>query len=382
MIEMNKIKDKIKIIYFLLKCLLTYLKYGSAKNKFNGNIKTVLICQLAWLGDVVCTTPVFAAVKEKYPDCRVIVLGNKRNTGLLDNHPHVDKYVVWEDDFDLLKNNLVSEKIDFACITSPTFIGLAYLYLLRIPIISVPTIKNGFSPYETVSFKLLRFVAHNIDHVMGNYAPREYLRLLEPINIFSDNTKKILKFSKNADNKIVVYIDSLKLNDSIKVIISPSAGNKAKNWRAENFSKVADYLISKYNANVFVIGSKSDEIEIKEMISKSANSIKIINAISLFSLDELKAFISKANLFISVDTGPIYIAEAFDIPTIDLVGAMDENEQPPQGDKHISIVSPDRPYPTIHIMNSRVFNYDLARKAIDDITPEMVYKAIDDILIK
>ena len=35
------------------------------------------------------------------------------------------------------------------------------------------------------------------------------------------------------------------------------------------------------------------------------------------------------HLFISVDTGPIYIAEAFNVPTVDIVGPVDENVQPP-----------------------------------------------------
>ena len=60
---------------------------------------------------------------------------------------------------------------------------------------------------------------------------------------------------------------------------------------------------------------------------------QFVNTDGLFSLDELKALIQRLSLFISVDTGPIYIAEAFDVPTIDIIGPMDENEQPPRGEK-------------------------------------------------
>ena len=35
---------------------------------------------------------------------------------------------------------------------------------------------------------------------MGNYAPREYLRLLEPLGIFSENTKNIY-FIQNKRNQ-------------------------------------------------------------------------------------------------------------------------------------------------------------------------------------
>ncbi len=84
--------------------------------------------------------------------------------------------------------------------------------------------------------------------------------------------------------------------------------------------------------------------------------------------------------FISVDTGPIYIAEAFGIPTIDIVGPMDENEQPPRGPMH-RIVRTDAA-PVIHIMNSRVYDAAKARKAIEDITVDMVVREFDTMNIR
>jgi len=115
------------------------------------------------------------------------------------------------------------------------------------------------------------------------------------------------------------------------------------------------------------------------MISYSSHSDKIINVLNKFSLNELKAFISKLNLFISVDTGPIYIAEAFGVPTVDIVGPMDEREQPPIGEKHKIVVS-KRTKPELHVMNARVYNEKEALKQINDITSDMVIKEINDII--
>lgn len=352
----------IEILTTLIKCLFSF-RFAKKKDFVP---KTVLVVQLAWLGDMVCTTPVFRAIKEKYPSCRVLVLGMQRNEKLLYNHPDIDKYINWEN-----RQELKNENIDFACITSPNFFSLSYLYLLGIKSIAVPKIENGYSPYETISFKILRYFVLAIPHRMGNYAPREYLKLLEPIGIFSDKTKKYLTFSKEAENKVNIFLSGF---SGFFVAISPSAGNKIKNWPTERFAHVANTLIEKYKAKVFVIGSSMDKEEVEKMSELSPQSI---NTIGMFSVDELKAFISKMNCFISVDTGPIYIAEAFNIPTIDIVGPMDPNEQPPIGEIH-KIVKPNT-NPTIHIMNSRVYDKEKAIESINSITTNMVLETFDDL---
>jgi len=375
----KKIKEQLKFTAILTKCFFHFLRRGSARSVPNILPKTVLVAQLAWLGDMVCTTPVFRAIKKKYPNCRVVVLGARRNKNILDDNKDVDRYIEWDEDFKVLSKEISSEKIDFACLATPHFLSLAYLFLLDIPSIVVPKIRGGFSPYETKSFKILRRLALVIPHAMGRYAPREYLRLLEPIDIVSEDTAKHLSFSEEAENKIKSFLKHLVSEKDFLIAISPSCGNKIKNWGAGRFALVADHLIDAFGAKVFVIGSSLDEKEVADMISYSSHSDKIINVLNKFSLNELKAFISKLNLFISVDTGPIYIAEAFGVPTVDIVGPMDEREQPPIGEKHKIVVS-KRTKPELHVMNARVYNEKEALKQINDITSDMVIKEINDII--
>lgn len=374
------IKQRFLYVSILARCFFRALKYGGAKGLPPLPPRAVLIVQLAFLGDMVCTTPLFRAVKKKYPNCRVIVLGARVEKTLLVGHPDVDRYIVWEENFKKLREQLEQERIDFACITTPNLLALAYLYLSGIPAIAVPEIKNGFSPYETKSFRLLCLLSIRIPHRMGSYAPREYLRLLEPIGIFSEDTTKVLSFSAGARDAVDAFLVKVGDKESVmRVVISPSAGNKIKNWPSNRFSAVADFLIEKYNAKVFVIGAESDRKEVEEMVSASRYKNKIINTLNVFSLDELKVLISRMDLFISVDTGPLYIAEAFNVPTIDIIGPIDENEQPPRGELHRWIVSPSRAKPLLHVMNARVYDTALAKQAVDEITPDMVFGAIEDL---
>ena len=118
------------------------------------------------------------------------------------------------------------------------------------------------------------------------------------------------------------------------------------------------------------------------MISFLDKDTKVFNTLNMFNIDELKALVSRMSIFISVDTGPIYIAEAFDVATIDIVGPMDENEQPPRGDKHKIVKILDRKKPELHIMNARDYDTKEALRQINEIEVEDVSKILDELVLK
>ena len=104
---------------------------------------------------------------------------------------------------------------------------------------------------------------------------------------------------------------------------------------------------------------------------------KVIDTTGIFSVDEFKAFMSTIHLCISVDSGPIYIAEALGIPTLDIVGPIDDREQPPKGRLNRVVKLADRGRPELHVMNARVFDEREAKRQIEAITPDMVIKELD-----
>lgn len=98
------------------------------------------------------------------------------------------------------------------------------------------------------------------------------------------------------------------------------------------------------------------------------------------TLDLLKAVVSKLDLVVGVDTGPIYIAEAYKVPTVDIVGPVDENVQPPKGPCH-AVVTPHGPRtPQLFILNSRQYDVAEVKRQLDDTRVEDVIAAIDSLM--
>lgn len=371
------LKVKTLALFFLV--VLRFVWSGKAIQTPQ-TFKRILIFQGGKLGDMICTTPMFRAVKKKYPDCKITVVGSASNKLVLEGNPDVDAYIVHADNsfFDTIQK-IREAKADFACLTAPSPISLAMIYLAGVPLIAAPVIVNGWSPFETKSYKAMSNFVVTKEYTMGQYIPREYLRLLEPMGIFTDDTKKYVYWSKEADSKMNAIILGLEKKYTLRIGIMPGAGNKVKQWPAERFAHVADYLIETHHAYVFVIGSESNNEEIETMLS-SMNTKDSVRDCRGMSLDETKALISKLTMTVSVDTGPIFIAEACGIPTIDIGGVIHPNDMAPNDGKTHLLITYDGE-PLLWSLNSRNYDYKKAREGVESITVSQVLEKIQELLV-
>lgn len=359
-----------------------YAAFLGARIRAPQHPRTIIILQGAKLGDMVCTIPLFHAIKQRFPHSRLVVIGDAVNEKLLNGHPEVDWYIVVPKSFWRAARVIARERADFGVLPLPSLRGLALLIVGGVGAIAAPRIVGGSSPYETRTYKKLARSVIAVPHYHERYVPREYLRLLEPIGIRTDDTTKRLTYSATAKTQIDSFFNKHDIvvgRDSIVGILPGVGGDQIKRWAPEKFAAVADYLTKARTAHILVLGTGSDAPDVETMMRVVKKETRTINTLNLFSLEELKALISMLSLFISADTGPIYIAEAFGTPTIDIVGPMYEDIQPPRGEFHRTVAAP-RANPALGILDNTVYDEREARRQSDDITVEMVTKVADELL--
>jgi ADP-heptose:LPS heptosyltransferase len=366
-------KDYGRNLALLVTCFARAVIYGRAVKKI-GDPKAICVVQTAQMGDMVCTTPMFRAIKKKYPDAKLYVIGTTVNKEVLQGNPDIEKYVVWQSSVRSMADKIRALQCDFACVAGPGFPTLAALYLAGVPSIAAPKVAGGTSPTETASYKLLRLLVTTMPHQFESYAPREYLRLLESIGIKTDDTKKFVYFNNEAKKSVIDKLGPIATGQY--AVLSPSSGNKIKRWPPERFAEVSDYIAQKYMP-VVVIGAVSDRDEVAQMMTHISNP-RVLNLSEQLSVEELKALVAGASLFVSVDTGPLYIAEAAGVPTIDLVGPVSEYVQPPRGPRNI-VLAPPRERPQLFIMNARVYDSEEARRQAEATTVKEVTGAVDSL---
>ena len=117
---LKRLKDIYYNFALIFICFIYYIRFGDAKDEMNSP-KSVLIVQRGQFGDMIVTTAMFRAVKKKYPNCKVSVIGSGLiNQKVLEGNPDVDEYIIWNDDVLQMVNLLRKNKYDFGCVSGIT----------------------------------------------------------------------------------------------------------------------------------------------------------------------------------------------------------------------------------------------------------------------
>ena len=335
------------------------------------NLRILVIPHLTRIGDLACATPVFRAIKEKYPKSFLAVLVAGRLEGLLKQNPRVDELIryrhndLWGTIHGLRKKNF---DWSFSLSGSAPSSCIAFLALIprRAKLMRRPRPLSEIATDCMSNFKLL--YRHH------TYLPRRYLDLLAGMGIEHPEEVKEVFVSQAGEKKAEEFLrkEGIAPRDFL-VGISITAGNKIKEWGDEKFRELAGRIVDNYGAKIVFLASKNDEGRIEAILFPGA--LKAVD----FSLEELPSLIKRLKLFIAVDTGPIYIAHALKVPLIDIIGPVDPAEQPPQDERSILIKPPPHIRPSSFVFK-RAGKPDEHKKALEATSVEDVLSGVDTLV--
>jgi len=373
---------KTNTLFLLIMVMVFFVFRGSAKRSVKNPKKILAIYLTKNIGDIIFTTPVIRAFKEENPTGEMYVIGSPKNEEMLKYNLDVAKYIVCPDSLFKLWRIIRELDVDYAFLFTTSSLELSLLYLANVPFIGVFSFQDAKA--HTKSFRFLRRLCVQVPFYPGQNFALQNLRLLSPIGVKSEDTTKHLFFSPFAGEKMLDFYKNNNVNpdESLVVALAPGAGTKIKQWPADRFAKVADYIANKNNIPIFIVGGPGDRNEFEEMKKNVLKNTRLISCIG-HSIDELKAFMSHVDIMIANDSAPIYIAESFDKATITIVGPTDENEHPPKGAYHRVVKWDGRGGPVLPSMGSVKYKKDkkLARDQIKKVTTEQVIATVDELII-
>ncbi len=291
--------------------LIPLLSLFRRKSHPPSNIHKILIIRMFGVGDAVLVSSIISKLK-KDKNIQVSVLASGETEGIF-QLSEADKIFSFNisNPNSMLKviEELRKEKFD-VIIDTEQFANLSSLiqFILKSSYrigFDQPTRRKMYD--KTIHFNPNIHTLHAFQHLFSELGFQMNLNHLLP-----------LKLSSAEKNFISSYL--LKLpKRKLLIGIHPGTGDTAvqRRWMLERFAKVADHLISKYNANLILTGTKSEQ-SLLEQISKSMKHKPII--LTALTLPQFVALTEKFNLFISNDTGPMHISAAMGTPTLGLFG--------------------------------------------------------------
>ncbi|MFB3895253.1 MAG: glycosyltransferase family 9 protein [bacterium] len=280
-------------------------------------LKNILILNFDYPGAVMLTIPAIIALRESFPNAKLVHYLGKNVAELLEYSPCADRVIIRNKKAKLvdkyrLVQTLRKEPFDvvisFCCAESK--ILLAYL--------SKAPIRIGFA-----QSKLPFLLTHRVfQPPLGRHMVENNLDLIRVLNP-SCTTHPLTVWLAQEDCDFADRFWAEYNLSSSPIVIALHAGvsESYRRWALSSMAELADRLIRQLQAKIVFVGGEPDKTITEELISQM--QYQPINAVGKTGLRQLSALLKKCSLYVGVDSGPMHFAAASGIPVVALFGPSD-----------------------------------------------------------
>ena len=300
----------------------------------------ILIIAPNWIGDAVMSQPLLVNLKTIYPQSEIDILASPWVAPIYRACPEVHqviearlehKQLQWGLRKQLAKQ-LKLNQYD-ACFVLPNSLKSALIpWLANIPL------RIGYR--GEMRFGLINFALDNPSKLHRPPMANHYLALCNVIDHAEeiDTNQPVdpkLNLSLAAKQSISTKLQVAAIDEKSIYVLCPGAEYGAtKRWPVEHFATLAQQLIAnETDAQVILLGSKSDHVLGERIRTQVSNVPKIHNWCGETSLDEAIALIGMSKVLVSNDSGLMHIGAALKIPQVAIFGSSDPHHTPPLSDK-------------------------------------------------
>ena len=303
--------------------------------------RNILVMILGQLGDVVLALPALSAIRKQFSHSKISVLAAASTCELLELSELADEIIPV--DRRALRNGSIHGTI-----------WQLFRLVRQVRRRRFDLVIDLHSLYETNILGFLsgapqRLFANrenrSID-ILSNIRPRPpkedkslhkstyYLNVLEPLGIKEGGSFRLQPPNAELPNELSNAIDSAEAGAKVGVFIG--AGHPGRKWPLERFASLADRLIHRDEARVFIILGPEEADQLDEVKKLFESSIVIVIGLSL---RQLLSFVSKVDLFVGNDTGPSHLASIIGTPTIMIMRSDYDRRFTPLGDNTVYVAS-------------------------------------------
>jgi heptosyltransferase-2 len=277
---------------------------------------------LVWLpspmGDVILCTPALRAIRRRFESAKITLFGSPVVHQVLTPSGFADSWLEQNGGVLAAARMLKSHNFTQAVLFKNSFGSALACFLARIPV------RVGYSREWRGILLTERLYPPRLS--LGGFKPISmvdyYLAIASRLGADVQDRAIVLAIEpKDAETIRAKLPGVLNCGGPVVILVPGAAAGPSKRWPADRFAKVADWLISNYNATVVLsVAPNPDEKRIAEQIVNTTSHRLVNLGETPISLGELKALYADADLVIGNDTGPRHIAIGLKRKVITLVG--------------------------------------------------------------
>jgi heptosyltransferase-3 len=308
------------------------IKGGSVDRR---DIRKILLIQFGDLGDVIVTFPCMRAIREAFPDARLVMAVHEKANELARGCEWIDD-VISADTQPVGPVERLRRSVQFALDVRRTAFDLVFDLRTgdRSAVLSLLTGAKQrvsfYGKYNTLWRN--RIYTHLVfpDKSPDLHIVAYYLSLLNAYGIDTDNRIPSMRVTDAQSEAADALFDAEGIPSAGKVIaFHPFSLWEYKNWALENHAVIMDWVAERFEASVVIAGT-ADQRDRAEWIVQRCNS-KVFNLAGKTPLALLPAILRRCAASIGVDTAGGHIAAAVGTPTVTVFGPGNFHQWAPMG---------------------------------------------------
>lgn len=296
-------------------------------------MKKILIVNLTRFGDLLQTSPTIAGLKEAHPGAEITVVAERNFAEVCRGLPGVDR--VWELDLDrlghlilggtgadlraayaLVENEvhrLRAEHFDLALNYSSSRMSAVLMALIGVPDTRGWTMmRDG---HRLIAHPWSRLFSASALH--RRQAPFNLVDYYKRVAGVTAGPRRLLfTVSNEAEMRVTSLLVAAGHAVEPLVALQLGASRDARRWPAASFIALGHALASRLGARVVLCGGGGDRA-VAEEVAAGLGPIAI-DACGRTSIAELGALLSRVDVLVTSDTGPMHMAVAVDTPVVAL----------------------------------------------------------------
>lgn len=288
----------------------------------------ILIRGTNWIGDSVMSLAALRELRRLFPDHHLSLLVTPWVSGLFEGQKIVDEIIPFQTSGsawrDLLQLRERLRDFQTAILFQNAFRAAFVTLFSGIPErIGYATDGRSLLLTRRARPRIKELQRHQIYYYLdllyqAGLSPRDYLE--DPDFDPDIRLKAGQKDLQRADQLLQAAGSS---SEGPLVIINPGAYyGPAKRWFTDRYAVLADRLIDEVQADIVLIGSREERTLAEEIQTLTQHPLKVLTGQT--DLPALMGLLSRCDLFVTNDSGPMHLAAALDTPQIALFGSTDE----------------------------------------------------------
>ena len=293
----------------------------------------ILVVKPSSLGDVVHTLPVVSELRRHFPAARISWLVNASLVDIARTSPYVDEIIPFDRERWRGVFGVALDAMGFAGVCGDLR-GRRFDLVMDLQ----GLFRSGFLTRITNAPVRLGFLnARELGHVFYNarvmppkatmHAVDRYLATLKRIGIAPGEPDFAMRINPRAlvsvEGMLAAFRDRA---EGPLLVISPFTRWPTKEWPMEHYAAVVSEARRRWDCRVVISASAADEARASGLAAMAPDAVNLAGRTDLAAAI---ALLSKGDVIVTGDSGPMHIADALGVPMVAIFGPTDPDRTGP-----------------------------------------------------